>query len=238
MSSVTHSGDTGDGAGGSWENALTMPSQDEFGDRDVMQPPHLPVNLQSTTSPFQPEAHFRFDATQPSTSRSNISGAFFMSPGGSGYASTSNRPDTSSSTFSRDESFGLSANPLSPNHGSSSSLRGLASPPSITQRHHIDAALGDSDTHSPMSAHPSRAQQSHHNMAYGIRRSITEPQQHFAPYVDSFPHLSYLQQANALPQQPHQFSDAANRLPPNLPSASRPGYGHEGTTNPSTHRTT
>lgn len=217
MTSVTHAGNS-DMHNGSWDHALTMPAQDDYSDKESMQ-----VSAMSSAASYSSEPHFRFDVAPPSSARSSISG-LYMSSGGT-YPQSSDRPATSSSSFSarEDTSYPFPSSSVSPHHNSPGAMGNFASS-SLSHPHHLDTTLNGADAHSPsgpMISHNSAS-------AYSIRRSLTEPQ-HYPPYVESFPTVSYAQQTH-LARQPPRIS-SPSRLPPTRPVAPQDRYGA-----PSPHR--
>lgn len=230
MNSVAHSTDS-DLAGGSWDHALTMPGHDDYSDRESMQ-----ASAMSSAASYSSEPHFRFDVAPQTSSRS--SSAMYMAQGGSGaYPHSSDRPATSSSSFSaRDDTYNFPSSSMSPSHTSSGSMGNFASNSMAQQpHHHLDGSMNGADAHSPsapMLSHSSAPP----NVAYSLRRSITEPQ-HFPSYVDSFPPVPYAQQAHVLARQPQRLSSPSNRLPPARSLAPQDGYGgHEASVVSSPHR--
>ncbi|KAI5122534.1 hypothetical protein M0805_005261 [Coniferiporia weirii] len=238
------SGAAGDNSGGLWDHALTMPQHEEYAsDREGIQPT-VSTNAPPAAS-YAPEPHFRFDTGSPSRSRSSLSGALYPSPGASGYNHSTDR-STSSSNYSRDESF-YSMATMTHGHNSSGTLRNLAqsSPPLHSHPHQMESGLGGGATHSPLAPHanyspssPAPPQMSL-SMALGLRRSIPNPQ-HFPSYVDTFPPAPYPQRAQpALARQPPAHATSHPGVPLGLQSAPRHEYaGHEHPPDPSLRRTT
>lgn len=198
----------------------------------------------------------RVSSSAPSSSRSSINGAFFLSPTPSSLSQTPDRPTTSSSTFSRDDTFCYPTSNLIGNSHPSETLRGL---PSAAPYHHGtgssflggDSALPHNRPHmypSPQFQRESyqlQGQSMPQNGEYGMRKSASESN-HFPTSLGSFPTSIYAQQhlRNQVHSNPPSIrlpSPGRTQAAPNYvqKSPSCPGYvGPEGTSQSSFHRPT
>lgn len=205
MSSVAP-GDTPDLS--SWEQSLSLPAEDYL-DRDRIHPtaPGTSTAHAASSGFASDSANYRFDYGSQPASRSSLPNTVFLSPNPASFSQSSDRPSASSSTLARDNPFGFGSSATQTGHGSSNALRGLQSPPSGAS-HPLDGSLGDS--------------MSSQGMTYGLRRSLTEPQ-NFNAFVDNFSHAPYSQQT----QHTLRLSQPS-RLPPTQPPTNSRYGGPEG----------
>lgn len=247
----------------SWEHIVVAAPKDEYMDKeyDAVMTSGIASSSYDQGYGLSPS---RISSSAPSSSRSSINGAFYLSPTSSSLSQTPDKPTTSSSTFSRDDSFGYPTSNLLGNGHTSEALRGLPSPapanfsPSAPYHHGTGTSFLGGDPplpHNPPHTYQSpqfqreqyqpQGQSMMQNGNYGMRKSASESN-HFPTSLASYPSSTYAQQR--LRTQVHSTPPSIRLPSPGRPQAvpnyvqkspSCPGYvGPEGTSQSSFHRPT